>query len=119
MASGIVTADAAADARERRYSLPPVAAEVLTDAASLNYAAPLARMFAASPKALPRRAYPSARVNGYDLDGPAIDMARRHAEEAGVSDRVSFAAPTLLRSTLVTATTRVSSSRRCTTGLSS
>jgi SAM-dependent methyltransferase len=36
------------------------------------------------------RAYPKARVDGYDLDGPSIELARRNAEEAGVADRVTF-----------------------------
>ena len=38
---------------ERRYALPPGPAEVLTDAASLNYLAPIARMFAAPSIQLP------------------------------------------------------------------
>lgn len=36
------------------------------------------------------RAYPSATVDGYDLDAASIEAARRHAEEAGVADRVTF-----------------------------
>jgi SAM-dependent methyltransferase len=36
------------------------------------------------------RAYPKARVDGYDLDGPSIELARRNAGEAGVADRVTF-----------------------------
>ena len=36
------------------------------------------------------RAYPDATVDGFDIDAPSIDMARAHAEAAGVSDRVSF-----------------------------
>jgi ubiquinone/menaquinone biosynthesis C-methylase UbiE len=36
------------------------------------------------------RAYPKARVDGYDLDGPSIELARLNAEEAGVADRVAF-----------------------------
>ncbi|CAA9404736.1 hypothetical protein AVDCRST_MAG82-409 [uncultured Rubrobacteraceae bacterium] len=35
-------------------------------------------------------AYPKARVDGYDLDEPSIEIARRNAEEAGVADRVTF-----------------------------
>lgn len=35
-------------------------------------------------------AYPDATVDGYDVDGPSIEMARRHAAEAGVADRVRF-----------------------------
>ncbi len=35
-------------------------------------------------------AYPEARVDGYDIDGPSVDLARAHAAEAGVSDRVRF-----------------------------
>lgn len=37
-------------------------------------------------------AYPHATVDGYDVDPPSVEAARRHAEEAGVSDRVSFTA---------------------------
>ncbi|MBI4197656.1 MAG: class I SAM-dependent methyltransferase [Chloroflexi bacterium] len=36
------------------------------------------------------QAYPKVSVVGYDLDEPSIEMARRHAKEAGVSDRVRF-----------------------------
>ena len=38
------------------------------------------------------RAYPKAVVDGFDLDAPSIDLARRNAEEAGVADRVTFEA---------------------------
>jgi SAM-dependent methyltransferase len=37
------------------------------------------------------RAYPLIRVDGLDLDPDVIDAARRNAEQAGVSGRVSFA----------------------------
>lgn len=37
------------------------------------------------------RAYPSVRVDGFDLDTTSIDLARQHAKQAGVSDRVTFA----------------------------
>jgi len=36
------------------------------------------------------RAYPEVTVDGFDLDGPSIERARRNAAEAGVADRVSF-----------------------------
>lgn len=36
------------------------------------------------------QAYPSARVDGYDIDAPSIERARVHAAEAGVADRVRF-----------------------------
>jgi 2-polyprenyl-3-methyl-5-hydroxy-6-metoxy-1,4-benzoquinol methylase len=36
------------------------------------------------------RAYPNARVDGFDLDAASIDLARANAEQAGVGDRVSF-----------------------------
>jgi 2-polyprenyl-3-methyl-5-hydroxy-6-metoxy-1,4-benzoquinol methylase len=36
------------------------------------------------------RAYPLARVDGYDVDEPSIERAREHAAAAGVSDRVRF-----------------------------
>jgi 2-polyprenyl-3-methyl-5-hydroxy-6-metoxy-1,4-benzoquinol methylase len=35
-------------------------------------------------------AYPNAIVEGYDLDTPSIELARRNASEAGLGDRVSF-----------------------------
>ena len=38
------------------------------------------------------RAYPRTVVDGFDLDAAAIDLARRHAEDAGVADRVTFEA---------------------------
>lgn len=36
------------------------------------------------------QAYPYARVDGYDIDGPSVERARVHAAEAGVADRVRF-----------------------------
>jgi 2-polyprenyl-3-methyl-5-hydroxy-6-metoxy-1,4-benzoquinol methylase len=36
------------------------------------------------------RAYPKISVDGFDLDGPSIDLARGFAKEAGVGDRASF-----------------------------
>jgi SAM-dependent methyltransferase len=36
------------------------------------------------------RAYPQARVDGFDVDEPSVEQARRNAEEAGVADRVRF-----------------------------
>ena len=36
------------------------------------------------------RAYPTARVDGFDLDPSSIELAREHAEAAGVGDRVTF-----------------------------
>src|SRR5262249_57480012 len=36
------------------------------------------------------RAYPRARVSGFDSDAPSIALARRNAAESGVSDRVTF-----------------------------
>ncbi|MGY1591969.1 class I SAM-dependent methyltransferase [Geodermatophilus sp. SYSU D00708] len=36
------------------------------------------------------RAYPEARVEGFDIDEPSVEQARRHAEQAGVADRVRF-----------------------------
>ena len=34
--------------------------------------------------------YPEARVDGFDVDEPSVEQARRNAEEAGVADRVRF-----------------------------
>ncbi len=36
------------------------------------------------------RAYPDAHVEGIDIDAPSVEMARRNAAAAGLSDRVSF-----------------------------
>jgi SAM-dependent methyltransferase len=36
------------------------------------------------------QAYPRVAVHGFDLDPDAIAAARKHAEEAGLADRVSF-----------------------------
>lgn len=36
------------------------------------------------------RAYPSARIEGFDVDAASVVAARRHAEEAGVAERVRF-----------------------------
>lgn len=37
------------------------------------------------------RAYPKVVVDGFDLDEPAIESARKNAAETGVGDRVTFA----------------------------
>lgn len=34
--------------------------------------------------------YPDARVEGFDVDGPSVAAARRHAAASGVGDRVRF-----------------------------
>jgi 2-polyprenyl-3-methyl-5-hydroxy-6-metoxy-1,4-benzoquinol methylase len=34
--------------------------------------------------------WPTARVDGFDVDGPSVQRARRHAVEAGVAERVTF-----------------------------
>jgi SAM-dependent methyltransferase len=150
------------DSAQRRFSMTPAAAEVLTDPGSLNYLAPLTRLFAASAGALPElmaayrhgggvswaqlgtdaregqadmnrpwyelelapalarapevhdrlardgavvadvgcgagwstialaRAYPEATLRGLDVDEPSIAMARAHAAEAGLGERVTF-----------------------------
>ena len=36
------------------------------------------------------RAYPGVSIDGFDLDVPAIERARRNAEAEGVADRVTF-----------------------------
>jgi 2-polyprenyl-3-methyl-5-hydroxy-6-metoxy-1,4-benzoquinol methylase len=36
------------------------------------------------------RAYPNARVDGFDLDAPSIDLARANAHDMGVTDTVTF-----------------------------
>ncbi len=37
-------------------------------------------------------AYPASTFEGFDIDGPSIEAARRHAADAGVADRVTFTA---------------------------
>ena len=34
--------------------------------------------------------YPASHVDGFDVDAPSVDLARRHAEQSGVADRVRF-----------------------------
>jgi 2-polyprenyl-3-methyl-5-hydroxy-6-metoxy-1,4-benzoquinol methylase len=36
------------------------------------------------------KAYPDVTVDGFDIDGPSIEAARRHAEADGVANRVTF-----------------------------
>ena len=36
------------------------------------------------------RGYPAARVDGFDIDDPSVEQARRNAEDAGVGARVTF-----------------------------
>lgn len=36
------------------------------------------------------RAFPTVRVDGFDLDDASVAAARKHASDAGVADRVSF-----------------------------
>jgi 2-polyprenyl-3-methyl-5-hydroxy-6-metoxy-1,4-benzoquinol methylase len=36
------------------------------------------------------KAYPKARVDGFDLDEPSIATARENAANAGISDRLTF-----------------------------
>lgn len=36
------------------------------------------------------RAYPDITVDGYDLDEASVEVAREHARQAGVADRVAF-----------------------------
>ena len=38
------------------------------------------------------QAYPSARVDGFDLDEPSIELARANAAEAGLNGRLTFQA---------------------------
>jgi 2-polyprenyl-3-methyl-5-hydroxy-6-metoxy-1,4-benzoquinol methylase len=37
------------------------------------------------------RAYPKVRVDGLDLDGPSIDLARANVAKAGLADRITLA----------------------------
>ncbi len=154
--------DIAADAEDRRYSLPDAHAEVLLNRDSLAYVSPIAGFLPASARLMPdflnayrtgggvpwtafgaegreaqaaltrplylhvfahewlptlpevherlvaggrvadvacgagwssigiAKAYPDARVDGYDVDEASIDLARANAVAAGVADRVTF-----------------------------
>jgi len=42
------------------------------------------------PKIGIARAYPKVRVDGLDLDGPSIELARANVAEAGLADRVTM-----------------------------
>lgn len=158
----VVVDDVTAAPTERRFSLPPAHAEVLTDADSEAYVGPLADFVAgmghhldkiagayrdgggvswadfgdgareaqaeanrplflhvlgrdllpAVPELHERlsggarvadvgsgggwssigiaRAYPEATVQGFDIDAPSVELARRNAADAGVADRVQF-----------------------------
>jgi SAM-dependent methyltransferase len=154
--------DATVPVEDRRFSIGPEVAEILTDRDSLNYMAPFPGLVTALGRSLPElieiyrtgegfgwhqhgeegrcgqaeanrpmflnllgqeylasipevdsalrhcgtvadigcglgwssigiaKAYPNAKVDGFDLDGPSIEHARLYAAEAGVDDRVSF-----------------------------
>ncbi len=36
------------------------------------------------------KAYPKVQVDGFDLDEPSVELARSNAQQAGVSDRITF-----------------------------
>ena len=97
--TGYLTLDRGGEPDERVFSIPPATAEVMTDTASLNYLAPLARMFAATGPALPllldayrtgggvswEQLGADARESQADGNRPWYD-ARLAAALAGVSD---------------------------------
>jgi SAM-dependent methyltransferase len=159
---GIVATDPAQPADERRFELPPGAAEALVDHDSLAFLGPIGRFMVAAARRMPElldayragggvswdqfgddartaqadlnrpwfehrlpgalasvphlhellsrpgarvaevgfgggwasialaRAYPQARFEGYEVDGPSVETARRNAADAGVADRVTF-----------------------------
>ena len=94
---GILVAEPASTATDRRYSIPAAIAEVMTAKHSLAYLGPLPRILVAAASRMPEllAAYrtggnPNAHLDGYDVDAPSIEMARRNAAEAGLADRVSF-----------------------------
>ncbi len=71
-------ADGPAD--ERRYALPPGPAEVLTDPASLNYLAPVARMFAAPAAQMPALLDAYRRGGGVSWDQFGDDARESQAD---------------------------------------
>jgi SAM-dependent methyltransferase len=159
---GILVAEPASTATDRRYSIPAAVAEVMTAEQSLAYVGPLPRTLVAAASRMPEllaayrtgggvgwdefgddarecqadmnrpwlehqlapalagvddihailsrsgariadvgcgagwstigigRAYPNAHLDGYDIDAPSVEMARRNAAQAGLADRVSF-----------------------------
>ena len=60
-------------------------------------------------------AYPSVRVDGFDLDASSIELARANAESAGVADRVTFDVRDAADRPRSASTTSSWSSRRSTT----
>ena len=103
--AGVPSEPGRADARV--YSLPSAAAEVLTDQHSLNYLAPLARMFAAAGPALPAllEAYRSgggvswdqlgddARESQADMNRPWFEHELSGALERAPAVHVALARP--------------------------
>jgi 2-polyprenyl-3-methyl-5-hydroxy-6-metoxy-1,4-benzoquinol methylase len=76
-------------AQELIPAIPDVHARLLTDPAAR--VADIACGGGWSSIAI-AKGYPKVRVDGFDLDGPSIEMARANAREAGVADRVRFEA---------------------------
>jgi len=79
--SGVLTVEGADGPEgERRYALPPGPAEVLTDPASLNYLAPIARMFAAPSIQLPALLDAYRRGGGVSWDQLGDDARESQAD---------------------------------------
>ena len=72
--------DATKDPEERRYSLPPGHAEVLTDRDSLSYLAPLARAFGAAVTQLPALLEAYRTGGGVSWDQFGTDMRESQAD---------------------------------------
>ncbi len=79
--SGVLSVEGAdGPADERRYALPPGPAEVLTDPASLNYLAPVARMFAAPAAQMPSLLDAYRRGGGVSWDQLGDDARESQAD---------------------------------------
>jgi 2-polyprenyl-3-methyl-5-hydroxy-6-metoxy-1,4-benzoquinol methylase len=103
---GVDWAAYGADAREAqaafnrpmfRHQLAPAWLPAIADVHARLQAAPPARVAdigcgAGWSSIAIARAYPTVRVDGFDLDAPSIAMAQANAAAAGVDDRVAFQA---------------------------
>jgi predicted O-methyltransferase YrrM len=79
--SGVLSVEGAdGPADQRRYALPPGPAEVLTDPASLNYLAPVARMFAAPAAQMPALLDAYRRGGGVSWDQFGDDARESQAD---------------------------------------
>jgi 2-polyprenyl-3-methyl-5-hydroxy-6-metoxy-1,4-benzoquinol methylase len=99
---GLSWAEMGPDAREgqaaanRRFFMGPLTAEVLPSLAEVHAALRAGGRVADVGCGMGwssigmATGYPTARVDGFDVDVPSVEQARRFAEQSGVADRVRF-----------------------------